>query len=76
MKWSWFPLQHKSIISTVKLSEIMEQSVAQAYIPYETETWDLTEHKSEVLPFLLLFHFWFPLEHGASMKLPVSFQFL
>jgi hypothetical protein len=50
MKWSWFPLQHKSIVSTVKLSKIMEQSAAQAYIPGETGTWDLTEYKSVLLP--------------------------
>jgi hypothetical protein len=29
-----------------------------------------------LLLFIYLFPFWLPLEHGASMKLPVSLQFL
>jgi hypothetical protein len=39
MKWSWFPLQHESFVSTVKLSKITEHSAAQADIPGETKTW-------------------------------------
>jgi hypothetical protein len=33
-------------------------------------------HSIETVKAIFLFPFWLPLEHGASMKLPVSLQFL
>lgn len=50
MKLSWFHLQHKFIVPNVQVSKIMVHLLAQAYIPGETGTWDLTEYKSRVLP--------------------------